>query len=129
VRVRIFTEPQQGATYDQLLSYVVFADWLFFGLTAGALVIVRRRERRASLSGSPVATLQGSLSDGDRQIASMPGHPWTTFAFIAVAAGIVVNSFFVYPTQSLIGSAILGCAAIAFVVSGRPAALRSGARV
>ena len=23
-------------TYDQLLSYVVFADWLFFGLTAGA---------------------------------------------------------------------------------------------
>jgi hypothetical protein len=56
----------------------------------------------------------------------MPGHPWTTFAFIAVAVGIVVNSFFVYPTQSLIGSAILGAAAIAFFVSGRPTRLRYG---
>src|SRR5207247_3946233 len=114
-------------TYDQLLSYVVFADWLFFGLTAGALVIIRRRAtipyRRATLSGSPQASGVGgkeSPSSGDGQIAFTPGHPWTTFAFIAVAAGIVANSFFVYPIQSLIGSAILGAAAIAFFVSRRP---------
>ena len=86
-------------TYDQLLSYVVFADWLFFGLTAGALVIVRRRP-------SP---------SGD--IARAPGHPWTTGVFIAVAAGIVVNSFFAYPTQSVIGSIILAGAAIVFVIT------------
>jgi APA family basic amino acid/polyamine antiporter len=92
-------------TYDQLLSYVVFADWLFFGLTAGALIIVRLRE-----SSAPRAARQ----DG---VAYAPGHPWTTGAFIAVAAGIVVNSFFAYPTQSLIGSAILGSAAIAFFVT------------
>jgi basic amino acid/polyamine antiporter, APA family len=87
-------------TYDQLLSYVVFADWLFFGLTAGALVVVRARRPAP-----------------DGPIAWMPGHPWTTFAFIAVAAGIVMNSFVVYPTQSLIGSAILGVAALAFFVT------------
>jgi APA family basic amino acid/polyamine antiporter len=87
-------------TYDQLLSYVVFADWLFFGLTAGALVIVRRR--------APVPA---------GEIASMPGHPVTTFIFIAVAAGIVVNSFIAYPAQSLIGSAILALAATAFFFS------------
>jgi basic amino acid/polyamine antiporter, APA family len=81
-------------TYDQLLSYVVFADWLFFGLTAGALVIVRRREGR--------------------------GGPLTAFIFIAVAAGIVFNSFAAYPTQSLIGSSILAGAAIAFFLWGRP---------
>jgi len=75
-------------TYDQLLSYVVFADWLFFGLTAGALVIVRAREGRPTHVGA--------------------------WAFIAVAVGIVVNSFFVYPTQSLIGSAIIGGAAVVF---------------
>jgi hypothetical protein len=73
---------------------VVFADWLFFGLTAGALVLVRLREGR---SGPPAA-----------------------FAFIVVAAGIVVNSFIAYPTQSLIGSAILGGAAVAFFATGRP---------
>jgi basic amino acid/polyamine antiporter, APA family len=84
-------------TYDQLLSYVVFADWLFFGLTAGALVIVRAR---------------GESSVGG--VAAAPGHPWTTGIFIAVAAGIVVNSFFAYPTQSLIGSAILAAAAVVF---------------
>lgn len=87
-------------TYDQLLSYVVFADWLFFGLTAGALVIVRRRA--ASPSGG---------------IARAPGHPWTTAVFIGVAAGIVVNSFFAYPTQSVIGSVILAGAAIVFFVT------------
>jgi APA family basic amino acid/polyamine antiporter len=75
-------------TYDQLLSYVVFADWLFFGLTAGALMIVRRREGRRG--------------------------PVTAVLFIAVAAGIVVNSFIAYPTQSLIGSTILGAAALTF---------------
>jgi basic amino acid/polyamine antiporter, APA family len=87
-------------TYDQLLSYVVFADWLFFGLTAGALVIVRRRP--------------APRSDA---VARAPGHPWTTAVFIAVAAGIVVNSFFAYPTQSVIGSVILAGAAIVFFVT------------
>ena len=87
-------------TYDQLLSYVVFADWLFFGLTAGALVIVRGR----------------GAADSDR-VAPAPGHPWTTGIFIAVAVGIVVNSFFAYPTQSLIGSAILAAAAAAYFVT------------
>ena len=92
-------------TYDQLLSYVVFADWLFFGLTAGALVIVRRRD------GLP----DRRWPDGERRLAPMPGHPWTTMAFIAVAAGVVVNSFVAYPTQSLIGSGILMAAAVAFL--------------
>ena len=84
-------------TYDQLLSYVVFADWLFFGLTAGALVIVRRRD--PSPGGA---------------VARMPGHPVTTGVFIGVAAAIVLNSFLVYPTQSLIGSAILASATVVF---------------
>jgi hypothetical protein len=44
----------------------------------------------------------------------MPGHPLTTFVFIAVAIGVVVNSFIAYPTQSLIGSAILVLAATGF---------------
>jgi APA family basic amino acid/polyamine antiporter len=90
-------------TYDQLLSYVVFADWLFFGLTAGALLIVRARD----------AASAGSRAD----VAYAPGHPWTTGAFVVIAAGIVINSFFVYPTQSLIGTAILGAAAAAFFVT------------
>ncbi|HEV3141216.1 MAG TPA: amino acid permease [Vicinamibacterales bacterium] len=87
-------------TYDQLLSYVVFADWLFFGLTAGALLIVRGA---------------GPFGPGDHDlIARVPGHPWTTLIFIAVAVGVVIDSFVVYPTQSTIGSAILVAAGIGF---------------
>jgi APA family basic amino acid/polyamine antiporter len=93
-------------TYDQLLSYVVFADWLFFGLTAGALIIVRRRDP------SP---------DG---VSHVPGHPWTTLTFVAIAAGVVANSFVAYPMQSLIGSAILGVAASVFLLRGGPRGLR-----
>ncbi len=84
-------------TYDQLLSYVVFADWLFFGLTAGALVILRRREGRSG--------------------------PLSAFAFMAVAAGVVLNSFAAYPTQSFIGSAILAAAAVTFLAIRRTRAM------
>lgn len=85
-------------TYDQLLSYVVFADWMFFGLTAASLFIVRRRDRAGE----------------DATSARVPGHPITTALFVAVAAGIVLNSFLAYPTQSLIGTAILATAAAVF---------------
>lgn len=89
-------------TYDQLLSYVVFADWLFFGLTAAGLFIVRQRQ-----------------ADPAAEIARVPGHPVTTAMFVAVAAGIVVNSFFAYPIQSAIGSAILLSAAGFYFVTHR----------
>jgi APA family basic amino acid/polyamine antiporter len=89
-------------TYDQLLSYVVFADWLFFGLTAASLFVARHR----------------ALDDG-HPIARTPGHPITTGLFVAVAAGVVVNSFVVYPRQSLTGTLILAVAAAVFYARRR----------
>jgi APA family basic amino acid/polyamine antiporter len=91
-------------TYDELLSYTVFADWLFFGFTAGALFILRRRE-------PPTATRFRA-----------PGHPFTTGLFIVVAFGIVVNSFFAFPVQSLIGSGILLLAAAVYTMLPKQAA-------
>jgi len=76
-------------TYDQLLSYVVFADWLFFGLAVAGLFLLRRRQPAGP------------------GIHAMPGHPFTTLVFVLAAAGIVVNSFFAYTAQSLVGSGIL----------------------
>jgi APA family basic amino acid/polyamine antiporter len=90
-------------TYDELLSYTVFADWLFFGLTAGALFILRRRD--------PVVP----------GIWRAPGHPFTTGLFVLVAIGIVANSFAAFPTQSAIGSGILLCAAGAYAMLYRRA--------
>ena len=95
-------------TYDQLLSYVVFADWLFFGLTAGALIIVRHRE------GRPEGLHDDRGKEPSGAIAYAPGHPITTGLFVAVAAGIVLNSFIAYPAQSIIGSGILIAATIVY---------------
>jgi basic amino acid/polyamine antiporter, APA family len=94
-------------TYDQLLSYVVFADWLFFGLTAAALLIIRVR--------------QPNVAAG---VAAVPGHPWTTLAFVLVAAAVVVNTFVTYPAQSITGSTVLILAAIAFLAVRRTKVLR-----
>jgi APA family basic amino acid/polyamine antiporter len=98
-------------SYDQLLSYVVFADWLFFGLTAAALFVVRRQDAASAASAAAAGVDPGA----PRAIARMPGHPFTTAIFVLVAAGIVFNSFIAYTAQSLIGSAILGVAALVYV--------------
>jgi APA family basic amino acid/polyamine antiporter len=74
--------------YEQILSYVVFVDFMGFGLTGASLFVFRRRGEQAS---------------GFR----VPGHPYTT-AFFAIACGLVVaNTFFRFPANSAIGLAIL----------------------
>lgn len=89
-------------TYDQLLSYVVFADWMFMTLTVAALFRLRRVDRSAPAFRAP-------------------GHPFTTLVFVVVGIGVVANSFLAYPTQSWIGSAILAGAAAFYglVLRGR----------
>jgi APA family basic amino acid/polyamine antiporter len=76
--------------YEQILSYVTSSDFLFFGLTAAALFIFRRRE------------LPGEAS---RYLT--PGHPWTTALFVAACAAIVAATVFSYPRESFIGWLIL----------------------
>ena len=59
-------------TYDELLSYTVFADWLFFGLTAGALFILRRRQPAAAgtLPGARTPVHDGHLRPRGRSASS-----------------------------------------------------------
>jgi len=80
--------------YDQILSYVVSMDFLFFGLTATCLFVFRRREGEAG---------RASATKGAR----MPGHPWTTALFV-IACWLVVGATFArYPVNSLVGLGIL----------------------
>jgi APA family basic amino acid/polyamine antiporter len=79
--------------YEQILSYVVSMNFLFFGLSASCLFVIRRRDR-ASGAG------RGA---GFRA----PWHPWTTGLFIVACVAIVACSFWAYPLNSLIGYAIL----------------------
>jgi APA family basic amino acid/polyamine antiporter len=75
-------------TYGDLLDTVVFADWIFFGLTVAGLFVLRPR-----LAGQ----------SGYR----MPGYPWLPAIFVAVAAVVVVSTVLAAPLRSAVGAGLL----------------------
>jgi APA family basic amino acid/polyamine antiporter len=77
--------------YEQILNYEVSVDFISFTLTAGALFVLRRHAAGQDWSG------------GYR----VPGHPYTTAAFMAASAGVVASTVLTYPANSAIGLAIL----------------------
>lgn len=84
-------------TYEQILSYVIVMDWLFFALTASCLFVFRSWDRRA-------AKIETSRqSPGFR----VPGHPWTTAIFTAASWLIVLNTIYKYPRDTGIALCIL----------------------
>ncbi len=82
--------------YEQILNYVTSIDFIFFGLTATCVFVFRRRD-----AGTERDT------DGIR----VPGHPWTTLFFVLASWFVVLNTFYSYPENSVIGLAIL-CAGV-----------------
>ena len=84
--------------YEQILNFVVSMDFLFFGLTATCLFVFRRREREFKGSGAA-----GGETGGFR----VPGHPITTFLFIAASWLTVANTIYKYPGNTAVGMGIL----------------------
>ena len=84
-------------TFDALLTYVVFAGWIFYGLAAGAVFYYRRRDPHAP------------------RPFRVPGYPWTPVVFMLAAGVVVVNTFFVSPGRALVG--------IVLILMGAPAYL------
>ncbi len=74
--------------YEQILNYVVSMDFLFFGLTATCLSVLRRRDP------TPASF-------------RVPGEPFTTLLFVAACWLVVGNTIYRYPGNSLAGFAIL----------------------
>ena len=81
-----------SGSYEQILSYVVASDWLFFALAASCLLALRRLDRER---GEDEATFHS------------PGHPATTIAFVVIALVVVANTIYRYPVNSAIGILIL----------------------
>jgi len=87
-------------TYGQLLDYVTFADWIFFGTTAATLFIYRRRDGTV-------------VSPGSFRIS---GYPWTVLLFILAAAYVVIGSIHSNPANALRGSLLLAAGVPAFMI-------------
>src|SRR5256886_13667421 len=49
-----------SGTFSQLVDYVAFGDWIFFGLTVAGLFVYRARDRRAGVAPPPAGGLKGA---------------------------------------------------------------------
>jgi basic amino acid/polyamine antiporter, APA family len=76
-------------TFENLISYVVFTDWIFFGLAAAAVIVFRRR-----------------LPDAERT-APVPLYPLTPAFFVAMSAWFVAMTLVQRPAQAWAGLAFL----------------------
>jgi APA family basic amino acid/polyamine antiporter len=103
-------------TYGELLDYVVFADWLFFGATAATLFVYRARERALTPAGrAPPAGYRAW------------GYPLTPLLFIAAALYVVAGSVASNPLNALKGTLLLGAGVPVYLYWRRRAAGGAGA--
>jgi len=82
-----------SGSYERILNYVVSTVYVFMGLLALALFVLRARDQRAG------ATPAG--------IFRMPWHPVSTLVVLISSWGVAVATYVKYPADGLIGLAIL----------------------
>ena len=78
-----------SGTFEQLLTYVVFAGWIFYALGGISLFLYRRLRPDAA------------------RPFRVPGYPCTPILFVLSAAAIVVNTLFAQPVQALLGLGVV----------------------
>jgi APA family basic amino acid/polyamine antiporter len=97
-----------SGTYGEILNFEVTVDFIFFGMTAAALFILRQRG-----IGSDSVTYR------------VPGHPFTTMLFVLSCAGIVVSAVIASPGNSTIALCIMFAALPVFYFWRRTSARES----
>jgi basic amino acid/polyamine antiporter, APA family len=85
----ISTEPSWQGTYDRLFTYVVLAGFVFYAMSCGAVLLLRRREPRLP-----------------RPYRAW-GYPVTPVVFIGFSLWLVGNTIFKKPLDAGIGAALI----------------------
>jgi len=75
--------------YEQLFTYVIFASWILYGMTAAAVIILRRRR-----------------PDLERPYHTW-GYPWVPVVFVCVALALILSTLIDSPRESLMGIALI----------------------
>src|SRR5438874_9418141 len=93
--------------FRQMVDYVVFGDWIFFGLTVAGLFIYRARDG---------ITAAGPVAGGAFRV---PGYPWTPGLFVLAALYVVASSILANPRNALIGAGLLALGVPVYFLSAR----------
>jgi APA family basic amino acid/polyamine antiporter len=96
-----------SGSYGQLLDYVTFADWIFFGVTAATLVVYRRRP--------------ATHDTGFRA----PLYPSSVVLFIVACVYVVVGAVISNPPNALRGAVLLALGVPAYLAWSRRGAARA----
>jgi APA family basic amino acid/polyamine antiporter len=77
-------------TFDKLISYVVFTDWIFFALGGASVIVLRSTMPRAE------------------RPYRVPGYPLVPLFFVGTSAWFVVTTLIEKPEQAWAGLLVLG---------------------
>jgi APA family basic amino acid/polyamine antiporter len=77
-----------SGTFEQLFTYVIFGEWIFFGLTAGAVIILRRKKpdlpRPYKTFGYPVTPAVFILSALFISVNTLVNEFWNSMAGLVI---------------------------------------------
>jgi APA family basic amino acid/polyamine antiporter len=85
-------------TFQQLLTYVIFVGWMFYGVGALAVIALRRKRPDAA------------------RPFRVPGYPVTPIVFALSAAVIVLNTVITQPRDVAFGLLIVALGAPAYLI-------------
>ncbi len=76
-------------TFNQLITYIIFASWIFYGMSAGAVIILRYKKPELK---RPYKT---------------PLYPWIPIIFILFAIFLTINTIMEAPRDAGIGTLLI----------------------
>ena len=76
-------------SFNQLITYMVFASWIFYGMSAGAVIILRHQRPEME------------------RPYRVWGYPWVPAIFILFAAWLTVNTILEAPRDAAIGIGLI----------------------
>ena len=76
-------------TFNQMITYIIFASWIFYGMSAGAVIILRNKK-----------------PDMERPYKT-PVYPWIPIIFILFAIFLTINTIMEAPRDAAIGAGII----------------------
>nr|PZN89983.1 MAG: amino acid permease [bacterium] len=106
-----------SGTYGQLLDWVVFGDWIFFGLVVVTLFVYRAREGRGDGAAGTAdgATPEAGVATAGEAPFRTFGYPWLPACFVLVAGIVVIGSIASNPVNAVLGSLLIGAGVPVFL--------------
>ena len=78
-----------SGTYNQLITYIIFASWIFYAMSCAAVIILRKKRPEMK---RPYKT---------------PGYPYIPIIFILFAVFLTFNTILEAPQDSAVGAGII----------------------